>query len=39
VTLTPLRRLTAAELAALEAEAADVLRYLALPPAPLSCHL
>jgi hypothetical protein len=39
VTLNPLRRLTAAELAALEAEAADVLRYLALPPAPLSCHL
>ncbi len=35
VTLNPLRRLTSAELAALEAEAADVLRYLALPRAPL----
>lgn len=35
VTLNPLRRLTPAALAALEAEAADVLRYLALPPAPL----
>lgn len=35
VTLNPLRRLTSAELTALEAEAADVLRYLALPQAPL----
>ncbi len=35
VTLNPLRRLTPAELTALEAEAADVLRYLALPQAPL----
>jgi hypothetical protein len=29
------RRLTSSELIALEHEAADVLRYLALPPAPL----
>ncbi|HEX6246376.1 MAG TPA: winged helix DNA-binding domain-containing protein [Nocardioidaceae bacterium] len=35
VTLNPLRRLASAELTALEAEAADVLRYLDLPPAPL----
>jgi hypothetical protein len=35
VTLRPLRRLTGAELAALEVEAADVLRYLSLPQAPL----
>lgn len=35
VTLKPLRRLTTAELTALEAETADVLRYLDLPPAPL----
>lgn len=35
VTLDPLRRLTPTELAALEAEAADVLRYLARPQAPL----
>ena len=35
VTLNPLRRLTSQELTALEAEAADVLRYLALPQAPL----
>ena len=35
VTLTPLRRLTSAELAALEVEAADVLRFLGLPRAPL----
>jgi hypothetical protein len=35
VTLRPLRRLTPAELAALDVEAADVLRYLSLPQAPL----
>ena len=35
VTLNPLRRLTSTELTALEAEAADVLRYLGLPQAPL----
>jgi hypothetical protein len=35
VTLNPLRRLTSRELTALEAEAADVLRYLGLPHAPL----
>jgi hypothetical protein len=35
VTLNPLRRLTSAELTALEAEAAAVLRYLDLPQAPL----
>lgn len=35
VTLKPLRRLTTAELSALEHEAADVLRYLDLPQAPL----
>lgn len=35
VTVDPLRRLTPTEFAALEAEAADVLRYLALPQAPL----
>lgn len=35
VTIKPLRRLTPGELAALEAEAADVLRYLGLPPAPM----
>lgn len=35
VTLKPLKGLAAAELAALEAEASDVLRYLALPLAPL----
>lgn len=35
VTLKPLRRLTATELSALEHEAADVLRYLDLPQAPL----
>lgn len=35
VTLSPLRRLTPQVLVALEAEAADVLRYLALPSAPL----
>jgi hypothetical protein len=35
VTLNPLRGLTATEIGALEHEAADVLRYLDLPPAPL----
>lgn len=35
VTLSPLRRLTAGEVGALEEEAADVLRYLDLPPTPL----
>jgi winged helix DNA-binding protein len=35
VRLNALRRLTSSELLALEHEAADVLRYLALPPAPL----
>ena len=35
VTLKPLKGLTPAELAAVEAEASDVLRYLALPLAPL----
>ncbi len=35
VTLNPLRRLTSTELTALEADAADVLRYLELPQTPL----
>jgi hypothetical protein len=35
VRLSALRRLTSTELVALEHEAADVLHYLALPPAPL----
>lgn len=35
VTLRPLRRLTSTEIGALEHEAADVLRYLGLPPTPL----
>jgi hypothetical protein len=35
VRLSAVRRLTSSELIALEHEAADVLRYLALPPAPL----
>jgi hypothetical protein len=35
VTLTPFRALSTAELTALEAEAVDVLRYLALPAAPI----
>jgi hypothetical protein len=35
VTLQPLQRLTPSDLDALEAEATDVLRYLALPLAPL----
>jgi hypothetical protein len=35
VTLNPLRRLTSAQLTALAHEAADVLRYLDLPQAPL----
>lgn len=35
VTLKPLRRLTSVELTALEAEAADALRYLGLSQTPL----